>query len=72
LTNHNFFGPWANKLHANLQNKLLEKLKNIHLEKFQPIPSFLSHGLMNFAPTFQNNNNNNNNNNREKVIAKCL
>jgi hypothetical protein len=26
-TNHNFFGPWANELHAHLQKNIIKKIE---------------------------------------------
>lgn len=49
-TKHNFFGPWANKLHAHF---LFKNEKKICKKKTNH--NFLDHGLTNFVPIFRKN-----------------
>jgi hypothetical protein len=44
---------FAHKLCAHLFEKKLKKLERIYVKKIQSIPTFLTKGLTNFAPTFK-------------------
>ncbi len=55
LTNHYFFGRWANKFCTHLQKHVLIFFEKKLCKKIQQIMAFLAHMLINFVPTLKKN-----------------